>query len=154
MAETPSNPSQLKSIGEKFGVQYPPEFIAHVCGAFPGVYVEVKESVWPRAKAYDVGPFWSFLYALHTYTPAPDSEPWMRLADAAASFQKETGLKAGPVLKILGDADVYCVDPNGNLVRFSHEENTLKPVHLTFWQLLDREVGALAERKARKQGAV
>ncbi len=152
MADMETNPTQIKSIGEQFGVRYPPEFVAHVCGKFPGIYVEVKETIWPRPKEGDSGPFWSFLYALHSYTSAPGSEPWMRLGDAADSFQKNTGLKAAPVLRVVGDRDLYCVDPKGDLVRFHHEEARLESVPLTFWELFEREVGELAKRKAIKKG--
>ena len=152
MAENPANETQIQTIAEQVGVRYPPELIAHICGQFPGLYVEVIESVWTRPKAYDVGPFWSFLYALHTYTSVPESEPWMRLGDAALSFQKKTGLKAAPVLRIVGDVDLYCVDSEGRIVRFRHEESKLEPMALTFWELLDREIGELAKRKARKIG--
>jgi hypothetical protein len=151
MAEGNARAEQVDEVGRRYGVSYPTDFTAHVCGRFPGMYVEVKESVWPRPKENDVGPLWSFLYALHTYTPVPTSEPWMRLADAAESFQKQTGLHAAPVLKRVGDRDLYFVDSQGALVRFRHEESTLEPVKLNFWELLDLEVRELAERKARKK---
>ena len=153
MAETETSAAQIAAIGEKHGVKYPPELVAHICGRFPGIYVEVKEAIWPRPKPYEVGPFWSFLYALHTFTSAPESESWMRLDDAAASFQKRTGLKAAPVLKIVGDADVYCVDADGRLAQFEHETNGLNPVDLDFWQMFEREIAELRSRKEKKKGA-
>jgi hypothetical protein len=75
----------------------------------------------------------------------------MRLDCAAESFQKGTGLVAAPVLKIVGDANVYCVDPEGRLVRFDHDENNLEPVALDFWHLLEREIVELHARKVRKK---
>ena len=153
MADAATTDSQIESIGKRFGVVYPRELIAHLTGAFPGLYIEVKEAVWPRPKPNDVGPFWSFLYAIHTYTPAPDSEPWMRLSDAAEIFQKKTCLRAAPVLRRVGDKDLYCVDPKGKLVQFRHEENRLEPISLGFWQLLDREVGELADRNKRRKSS-
>jgi hypothetical protein len=147
MADTPTSADQIASIGRKFGVSFPPEFVAHVCGRFPGVYVEVKESVWPRPKAFDVGPFWTFLYALHTYTSAPESDDWMRLDFAAETFQRDTGLSAAPVLRVVGDANLYCVDPNGAIVRFDHETNELEPVSMNFWQVLEHEISELRARK-------
>src|SRR5262245_14392533 len=69
MAEKNARSEQVDAIGRRYGVSYPPEFTAHVCGRFPGLYIEVKEVVWPRPKLHDVGPFWSFLFAVHTYTP-------------------------------------------------------------------------------------
>src|SRR6266581_1979648 len=81
MAEAKQSANQIDAIARKHAVRYPPEFCAHICGRFPGIFVEVKEEIWPRAKEYAVGPFWSFLYGLHTFTSASESEPWMRLDD-------------------------------------------------------------------------
>jgi hypothetical protein len=152
MAEGNARSEQVEAVGVRYGIPYPPEFNAHVCGRFPGMYVEVKEAIWPRPKPNDVGPFWSFLYGVHTYTPISGSEPWMRLADAAESFQKQTGLKAAPVLRIVGDADLYCVDSAGALVQFLNEEARLEPIKMGFWELLEREIRELASRKSRKKG--
>jgi hypothetical protein len=151
MADTKTTISQIKDIGRRFRVRYPNEFIAHVCGKFPGIYIEVKEEFWPRPKLYDVGPFWSFLYAIYTFTSAPESEDWMRLDSAAESFQKDTGLRAAPILKVVGDADIFCVDSEGRLVQFNHETNELTLVPLNFWQLLDQEIADLRARKDRKR---
>jgi hypothetical protein len=151
MAELKQTKTSVDAIGRKHGVKYPSEYSAHICGRFPGIYVEVKEEYWARPKLYDVGPFWTFLYALHTYTPAKESEPWMQLDNAAELFQKETGHCAAPVLKVVGNADVYCVDKDGQLVQFIHETNELEAVQLTFWQLFEREVTELRTRKDRKK---
>lgn len=150
MADTETSAAQLAAIGRKYRVTYPPEFVAHVCGRFPGLYVEVKKEVWPRPEAYDVGPFWTFLYALHTYTSAPESDDWMRLDAAAESFQSDTGLAAAPILRIVGDANRYCVDGVGAIVRFNHETNELEPVNMNFWQVLEHETAELRARKDRK----
>jgi hypothetical protein len=124
--------------------------VAHVCGRFPGLFVEAKERVWPRPEEYDVGPFWTFLYGFHTYTSAPESSDWMRLDMAAKIFQADSGLAAAPVLRVVGDADLYCVDGKGDIVRFDHETNELKPVKMTFWQVLEHETSELRKRKDQK----
>lgn len=150
MADSQQTMPQVEAISRRHGIRYPVEYVAHLCGRFPGIYVEVKEEVWPRPKLYDVGPFWTFLYGLHTYTPTVDSDPWMRLDDSAKSFQSETGLCAAPILKIFNDADLFCVDAHGHIVQFIHETNELKPTNLTFWQLFEREVRELRTRKDQK----
>src|SRR4051812_31764771 len=154
MAESRQSPDRVHAIAARYGVQYPSEYIAHVCGRFPGIYVEVIESVWPRNKEFDIGPFWSFLYALHTFTPDPQSEPWMRLEDAAEDMNRDVQLQIAPVLRIVGDADLYCVDAAGKLVKFNHETSEPEPVDLSFWELLDREVAALRKRKDKKKPGV
>jgi hypothetical protein len=131
------------------GVRFPEAFIAHVCGWLPGACVLAREDVWPRPKPFDAGPFWTFLYGLHTFTPLRESEDWMRLDLAGRRFQEQTGLAAAPILKIQGDANVFCVDASGSILAYDHEQNSLTPEGADFWQLFEREVSALAERKKR-----
>lgn len=143
-------PAHLDAVEAKLGVRYPDAFRAHVCGSFPAMYVEVKEALWPRPKLYDVGPAWSFAYGIHTFTPHPESEDWMRLDHAAEDLRSHTELRGAPILKIEGDADVFCVDERGALCRFDHEQLLLEPIEGDFWSLLDAELRALRERKDRK----
>jgi hypothetical protein len=150
MAERAATRETVTEIGERCGIAYPPEFIAHVTGRFPGIYVVAREDVWPRPRPLEVGAFWTFLYGIHSFSPVAASEDWMRLDVAAERFRDETGLDAAPVLKIIGDANVFCTSAGGQLQEFDHELNTLAPVDLDFWGLLDRELAALAARKKRR----
>jgi hypothetical protein len=153
MAEHPSSVDMAQEAASKLGVFLPPELVAHLTGPFPGIHVEVVKEAWPRPKAWSVGPFWSFLYAIHTYTVSPDSSDWMRLEAVGRKFQDETGLAAVPVLQVVGDANVYCVTPGGEFVRFDHELRSLTPVSGTFFQIFEYEVAALAERAIRMKNA-
>lgn len=149
MAEKPAVRADVQRMAKRLGIRLPRELAAHWCGPFPGVYVEVKEAIWPRPKPYDTGPFWSFLYALHTFTASPDCEDWMRLDDAAVRFQSDTGLLAVPILKLVGDPNLFCLDADGQLVHYDHELNVLEPVGMGFFELLEREVAALRKRAER-----
>lgn len=150
MAEEPSSFSDVKSLSDRLGIELPVDFCAHICGKFPGIYVEVKEEIWPRPKLHDVGPFWTFLYGLHTFTPRSESEDWMRIEHVAQSFLSTTGHKAAPILQIVGDSDIYCVTTDGGIAHYNHETNELAPQTISFWDLFDREVQALKERKRRR----
>lgn len=150
MAEKRSTIATVQAVAKRLGVTFPPELVAHLTGEFPGIFIEAKEEVWPRPKLYDVGPFWSFLYAVHTYTAASDSSNWMRIEFAANEFQQNTGLDAVPVLAIKGDANIYCLNPESKLVRFDHELNTLEPIEMGFFQLFEQEVTALRQRVDQK----
>ena len=153
MAEGPCLLEQIEALGQRLGIRIPPDLTAHLSGSYPGLYLEAKEEIWPRPKKGDTGPFWSFLYALHTYSASPDSEDWMRMEPTAERFRSQTGLHAAPVLRIVGDADLYCLDPQGNLVRYDHEKGCLEAVNLTFFQVLEKEISALNERaKQKKRG--
>jgi len=151
LAETAVTPAQFDALERRFGVKYPPEFVAHVLGRFPGAYVEVKEKIWPRPKAFDVGPFWSFLYAFHTYTSAPQSEPWMKLETAAESMRDRLAAPVAPILRVEGDADLYCATADGRIVQYRHETDELDRFDGDFWQLFEQEMRELRERKERKK---
>jgi hypothetical protein len=114
------------------------------------LYVEVREELWPRPKEGDVGPFWTFLTGLYTYNIADDIPELMDLRKAAVEFQEDNSHTAVPCLKIIGDANVYCIDGDGDIVRWDHETNELEPQNRSFIDLLDFELGELAARKDRK----
>ena len=156
MAPNKSTIKEINEIEEKFGTEFPEEYIAHLLGEGAeilgerGLYIEVKKDIWPRPKAGDVGPFWSFLYGIHTYTVSKESDDWMRLEIVGEEFIKETGIKAIPILKVIGDADLYCVIENGKIVRYRHEENRLEEIEMDFWELFEKEIKELMERKEKK----
>jgi len=149
MAEAASTIARIRAIEQEYGIRYPGEFVAQALGQFPGIYVEVKEEIWPRPEALQVGPFWTFSTHETGYTPAAESESWMRLDTAAESFRQQ-GLAAAPILRVVGDADVYCATPSGGIARFQHETGELKPFQGGFWQLFEQEISALRDRKMRK----
>jgi len=149
MAERRATLADIEAVEARAGVNLPPALVAHLLGRFPGAYVEVKESVWSRPKVLDVGPFWSFLYGLHTFTPVAESQEWMRLDHAAEQLATDCGVLAVPILRVVCDPDIYCIDTNGSIARHRHDTNDLEPVDGDFWQILDAEAAALAERKTR-----
>lgn len=151
MAEQPSAASEVYTVAKSLGVSLPLEVVSHMSGRFPGIFVEAKEEIWPRPKELDVGPFWSFLYGLHTYTVSRQTKEWMRMEAVGQRFKQETGLCAVPVLRVVGDANVYCVGKVGEMLRFDHELGTLDAVEGSFFEVFEREVAALVERTARKK---
>jgi hypothetical protein len=156
MAPRKTTLAAIKEIEHELQVQFPPEFIAHLLGEGTevlgerGLYIEVKEEVWPRPQMYDVGAFWTFLYGLYTYTALKESEDWMQLTYAAKEFAEHTGLKAVPIIKIIGSADGYCINKAGEIVQYEHETNSLVPTHMNFWEVFEKELKELRERKDRK----
>lgn len=143
------NVDDLESFAKQHGVKFPDEYIAHSINHFGGLYLEVTEDKWPRAKAGDVGPFWSFLYGITTYAFSDQAPDWMRIDIAAAEFL-EMGHAVVPILKIMGDADVYCVNEVGEIVRWSHEEDIFEPFSGSFFDLLSFELQELEERRIKK----
>jgi hypothetical protein len=140
----------VEIIENKFGVKFPDEYKTHILGKIPGLILEVNENVWPRPKKNDIGPFWSFLYCIHTFSASNECADWLRLDYAGKQFIDETGIKAIPILEIIGDENVYCVDKDGKIVQYDHEQNTVKEIKLTFWKLFEREINELKKRKEMK----
>ncbi|HKR65471.1 MAG TPA: hypothetical protein VJZ00_17205 [Thermoanaerobaculia bacterium] len=146
----PPAKKQLTAVAERHGCKLPKDFLAHSTGTLGGLYVEVKEDVWPRAEPYAVAPFWTFLYAVFTYGLSPEIPEWMNLELAAAEFVNTTGHQRVPCLKVVGDADLYVFDHNGDIAQWRHETDEFEPFQGSFFELLDREVARLRERKDRK----
>ncbi len=154
MAPNKSSEEDIKELEENLGIKFPDEYILHLLGKDDevlgnrGLSIEVKEEIWKRPKLYDVGEFWTFLYGLHTYTASKESATWMRLEVVGKEFLESTGLKAVPILKIIGDANVYCVDEKSQIVLYDHEQNSLEPLDMTFWDILEEELKELQSRKS------
>jgi hypothetical protein len=147
--------NDIMEIEKELEIKFSEEYIAHLLADVAevlgerGLYIEVKETIWKRPELYDVGPFWTFLYGIHTFTPSKVDEyaGWMRLDVVGKEFIKETGIKAVPILKIIGDADLYCVNENGKIVQYNHEESILNEIKMDFWELFEKELKELKERK-------
>ena len=144
---------ELLSFAKEFSVKFPKDYIAHSTGEMVGLYVEVKEDIWPKPKVLDVGPFWTFCYGIYTYAFSDSAPEWMQIRKAAEEFRK-MGHSVVPVLCVCSDADVYCFDSSGKLVQYRHEEDLFEPVTMTFFELLERELNELADRKCQKKEGV
>ena len=140
----------MSAFAREVGCAIPEEFIAHSCGRFGGLCVEVKEALWPRAKPFDVGPSWSFCYGLYTFTLAPNAPDFMALRDQTLRFRERSAHSIVPCLKIFSDPDIYGFASSGELCRWDHEQDILAPYAGSFFDLLDEELAALAQRKNQK----
>ena len=156
MSPKKSTKDDINKVEKTLGIKFPKEYIAHLLAENAevlrerGLYIEVKEEIWPRSKQYDVGPFWSFLYGIHTFTASNESDDWMQLEIVGKQFIEETGIKAVPILKIIGDANLYCVNEYGKIFQYDHEQNIIEEVRMDFWELFEKELKELKERKEMK----
>jgi hypothetical protein len=133
------------------GFRLPEEFREFTMSSLGGLYLEVREEQWPRAKEFDVGPFWSFLYGIKVFGIADGIPDWL---DIRVQFREmaDSGVSGlVPFLQLVGDADCYCFDSTGKIIEWSHEEpDERREVMLTFSELLMREIGELEIRKQCK----
>ncbi|MGN5108358.1 hypothetical protein ACTG18_08835 [Aeromonas hydrophila] len=141
--------NEVINLGEKYGVNFPEDYISHAMGDLGGFFIEVKEELWPYAEELSVAPFWEFLRGVYSYSYSEDAPEWMKISIAAEQF-KDQGHKVIPVFKVWADANVYCYNEEGRLVKYLHEENTFERVDKTWFELIEHELNELAERKNRK----
>ncbi|MCG8667807.1 MAG: SMI1/KNR4 family protein [Pseudomonadales bacterium] len=147
--ESAPTEKDIKAFAKRQGVKFSKEYIAHSSNYFGGLYLEVKEEIWPRAKAGDVGPFWSFLYGITTYAYSDEAPDWMNIEIVTSEFN-EMGHNVVPILKVMGDSDVYCFDQNGSIVQWSHELDEFEPYDGDFYDLLSYEIQELEQRRLKK----
>jgi len=53
-------------------------------------------------------------------------------------------------MKVVSDANVYCFDQRGMVVRWDHELNEVERLDKSFFEVLEFELGELANRKELK----
>lgn len=140
--------SEVITLGEKYGINFPDDYISHAVGELGGFFIEVKDELWPYAEGLAVAPFWEFLRGVYSYAYSEEAPEWMNIHIAAEQF-KELGHKAIPVFKVWADADVYCYNAEGKLVQYLHDDNTFESVDKTWFELIEYELNELAERKDR-----
>jgi hypothetical protein len=148
--ESAPSKKELKEFAAGYGVTFPSEYLAHASGYWGGLYLEVREEFWPRHKAGDVGPFWSFLYGVFVHAYGEEAPEWMQLRPAAEEF-REMGHQVLPFLKVIGDADVYCFDEKGRIQRWCHEGDLFEEYDGTFFDVLRYEFLELEKRRERKR---
>jgi hypothetical protein len=133
------------------GFRLPDEFRAFTKSPLGGLYIEVKEELWPRATENDVGQFWSFLYGVKVFGIALDIPPWLDIRQRHAALRADGVTDLVPFLQRVADPAAYCFDPLGRIIDWSPQIPAEHPiVETTFSQLLLKELRELEDRKARK----
>jgi hypothetical protein len=149
-ADAPSE-SDIQAFESAIGVKLPDDFRRFSKSKLGGIYIEVKETIWPRAKALHVGPFWSFLYGMFVHGFGKDIPEWMDIRLATQQFRSESGTNYVPCLKIVGNADVFCFDSAGRLRQWDHETGEAELQNCTFTELFAKQVTELRKRKDQKK---
>ena len=57
----------IKDFEQQYHRKLPDDFREFMMSQLGGLYMEVREEVWPRAKQFDIGPFWSFCRGIIVY---------------------------------------------------------------------------------------
>jgi hypothetical protein len=116
-----------------------------------GLYIAVKEELWPRTREYEVGPFWSFLYGMMVYCFSLQAPNWLQISNAWRRMCDDGFPQLVPFLKVIGDSDPYCFTPDQKIVIWRHETPTeVEEVAKSFSEVLMFEIRQLEQRKERR----
>src|SRR3569833_3173408 len=74
--------ADVAAFEKRVGFHFPAEFREFAIHPLGGLYVAVKEELWPRPNAYDVGPFWSFLYGFMVFGLSAKAPDWLQMINA------------------------------------------------------------------------
>src|SRR5262249_39135229 len=147
--------SDIAEFEAEVGFRLPDEFREFTMSPMGGLYMEVREELWPRPKPYDVGPFWSFLYGLKVFGIADGIPDWLNISVQHKELKADGGADLVPFLQLMGDPDKYCFNSAGRIVRWSHDDPENREfIPLAFGDLLMREIHGLEDRQRRKAGQV
>lgn len=143
----------VAAFEQTVGFRLPDEFRAFTKSPLGGLYIEVKEELWPRPGLYAVGEFWGFLYGLKVFGMASRSiPPWLDIRKRYAALAESGNGDLVPFLQLVGDGDVFCFDRDGRITAWRHDEpDAREPDDVqSFSDLLMRELHQLEGRKTRK----
>lgn len=133
------------------GFGLPEEFRDFTMSSLGGLYMAVREELWPRPQAGQVGPAWSFEYGLKVFGIATTIPDWLDIRVQYNEFRDEGFPDLVPFLQIECDADRYCFDSAGRIIKWDHEEPDGRvALAMSFSELLMREIRELEARRDRK----
>ena len=148
---TKPSESDIEDFERSVGFRLPDEFRQFTMSYLGGLYIEVKEDLWPRPELYQVGPFWSFLYGLKVFGISKDVPEWLDLR-VQTTEMVEAGYKdLVPFLQLECETNKYCFNSQGQIFEWNHEDpDERNIIDMTFSELLMREIRELEIRKDQK----
>lgn len=133
------------------GFRLPGEFREFTMSPLGGLYMAVREELWPRPQAFQVGPAWTFAYGLKVFGIAADIPEWLDIREQYRELSSEGYPDLVPFLQVECDADRYCFDRAGRIAKWDHEQPDERDwLSVSFSELLLAEIRELEGRRDRK----
>ena len=143
--------ADILAFERRIGFRLPAEFREFALHPLGGLYIEVKEELWPSPKKFDVGPAWTFWRGFMVYALSSEAPDWLQLIPAWEEMEENGYPQLVPFLKILGNTDLYCFTREGHIVRWHPDDpDDLEKFDGSFSELVVREFQELEERVNRK----
>lgn len=144
--------ADVAAFEQSAGIRLPSEFRTFMMSPLGGLYMNVREEIWPQAKQYDIGPFWSFCRGLIVYGIAREIPAFLDIREKTKAL-RELGFGSYiPFLSVIGNGDeIFCFDPDWNIVLLDYyATGETSPVAGSFSDCLLDQIAQLEERKNRK----
>jgi hypothetical protein len=133
------------------GFRLPDEFREFTMSPLGGLYMAVREELWPRPRAFQVGPAWSFAYGLKVFGIAADIPEWLDIREQYREMSAEGYADLVPFLQLKCNADRYCFNRAGRIIKWDHEEpDEREELAFSFSDVLLTEIRELEIRRDRK----
>lgn len=151
MGNEPSE-EDIKDFEKQFNVTLPSDFREFTMSPLGGLYMDVREEIWPQAKQYDIGPFWSFCRGIIVYGIADGIPDFLDIRVKTEELHQEGFTDYIPFLSIIGNGDeIFCFDRNNQIVLLDYyDTGEAVPVEGTFSDCFMKQIEELEERKNRK----
>ena len=142
----------VKDFENQYGINLPADFREFTMSPLGGLYMEVQEKIWPRAKQYDIGPFWSFCRGIIVYGIANGIPDFLDIREKTKKLHDEGFTDFIPFLSIIGNGDeIFCFDKDNNIVLLDYyTTGEATPIEGTFSDCLMNQIAELEERKNKK----
>lgn len=151
MGNEPSE-NDILEFEQNIGIKLPQEFREFTMSSLGGLYMNVKEEVWPQAQLYDVGPFWSFCRGIIVYGIAIDIPDFLDIRLKTKELHELGYNDYIPFLSIIGNGDeIFCFDRNQNIVLLDYyATGEVTALEGSFSECLMKQIEELEDRKNKK----
>ncbi len=145
----PNGSFTLEAFESEFNIKLPEDFKEFTMSPLGGLYMEVREEIWPMAQEYEVAPFWEFCRGIMVYGISSEVPEYLDLRANTRAFH-ESGLSdCIPFFSVIGDGEqIFCFDREGKIVVFDGYE--MHDVEGDFESFLLGQIAELEERKDKK----
>jgi hypothetical protein len=148
-----AEPAALERYEQELGFALPEIFRLLTLSKLGGLYITARDEFWPPAKAYDVGPAWTFWRGLLVFGLAEDIPDWLSLSLQLAEVRSQGIDDFAPVLKVESDPQRYGFRADGSLALFDGYE-VVDCEETDFLDLLKQQVDSLIERMEQMRARI
>lgn len=137
----------VESLEKSLDWSLPSPFREFIMSPLGGLYIEVREDVWPRPKP-SAKPTWRHQFGLKIFGLSVPIPEWLDLREEILRLPEEEG-DLVPFMARTGATISYCFDLDGKIISWSAADGRREDVPLGFEDLVLRELQDLGKRYTR-----